>query len=482
MKFYSTWLLLNTVYFFGGVGQTYAVNPIFSLFTAQPGGQLQVGTPASLSPTYSRFLKGTGIALGVAAVGWVLYAKIFRSRQSAHASNGTSQKTQRWGAAKQDMAGMQQLPAHVAASQFVQSLTGIQKILSDRYQRMPWVDGVIPSFPEKGASFFTQKMIIKPGAHLYVLGDIHGDANALEDAFKQLQSDGVVDEHFSIVKPGDRFLFLGDYTDRGKNGVGVFNFLSAFLEKNPQQVVLLRGNHEDLEINSGYGFYDEMMSRFGQIPAGCDSLLNRTYNMLPAALFCGYQKSNGTTGYILFCHGNVEFGYNPAKLLNSEQAYVGESLRELTKKENFDALPETVRGSTYGDLWESAVDKNIRTSDLQFLWGRYNLPTSGTQLTTYGNSGVYYAKDFVNAVLQQWKDAVNTPCTFEAIVRGHDHIVGAVKSRGIYGDTQGGVPLYTVISTCPDGVVTRGTQTYKAAWLVVDVQDTPQFHTHVLPL
>lgn len=77
-------------------------------------------------------------------------------------------------------------------------------------------------------------MIIDPQniERLIVLGDIHGDFGA----FKK----GV-----SLRGPGDLLIFLGDYADRGPDGLEVIEGLNALLTRLPDQVIALKGNHED---------------------------------------------------------------------------------------------------------------------------------------------------------------------------------------------------------------------------------------------
>ena len=80
----------------------------------------------------------------------------------------------------------------------------------------------------------------------YVFGDIHG-------CFNELTS--LIDE----IRPNlgvDKLIFLGDYIDRGPNSYKVIRFLMDLQSKyGKDDIVLLRGNHEDMAIdyiNSGY--------------------------------------------------------------------------------------------------------------------------------------------------------------------------------------------------------------------------------------
>lgn len=80
-----------------------------------------------------------------------------------------------------------------------------------------------------------------------VVGDIHGNLNSLKLMVDEWEESGY-----------DNILFLGDYVDRGTQGVECLAVLFELKLADPYHVFLLRGNHEDANMNMYYGFYDEI--------------------------------------------------------------------------------------------------------------------------------------------------------------------------------------------------------------------------------
>jgi len=96
------------------------------------------------------------------------------------------------------------------------------------------------------------EMVINLDGPLYVVGDIHGNIFDLIRIFI-----------YAKPPPFSRFLFLGDYVDRGQYSVEVITLLFSLLIAFPGHITLLRGNHEFDSMNQNYGFHMEIMNQFG---------------------------------------------------------------------------------------------------------------------------------------------------------------------------------------------------------------------------
>jgi diadenosine tetraphosphatase ApaH/serine/threonine PP2A family protein phosphatase len=81
----------------------------------------------------------------------------------------------------------------------------------------------------------SELVVVEPNNYskMGIVGDFHGDYQALQALLKTFNLDS------------DLLIFLGDYADRGPDGIEVIRTIKAFRQLHPKNVVALMGNHED---------------------------------------------------------------------------------------------------------------------------------------------------------------------------------------------------------------------------------------------
>jgi hypothetical protein len=107
---------------------------------------------------------------------------------------------------------------------------------------------------------------------LVVVGDTHGTIEVLHSLFTQQGS----------PSSSARFVFNGDYVDRGSFSIEVYACLLALKIRDPDSVLMLRGNHESREVCSNYTFHGEVLQKYPAETASHDSV-PQVVERVPAA-------------------------------------------------------------------------------------------------------------------------------------------------------------------------------------------------------
>ncbi|CEF67323.1 Serine/threonine-protein phosphatase PP1-beta catalytic subunit [Strongyloides ratti] len=193
-----------------------------------------------------------------------------------------------------------------------------------------------------------------------VCGDIHGQLNDLLLIFKR----------FGV--PGDKtYLFLGDYIDRGNNSMEVINFLFLLKLHKPNNIHLLRGNHELQHINKVYGFYEEITERFTNIDVAEDiyTKYNEIFKYLPLAAL--------VSNKILCMHGGIS-----------------DKMQSLNDIKNIPRPLSTVDGIACDLLWADPDDE-----------------ITGTLFNNARGVSIKFGEDFLDKFCEKFK--------LDMVIRGH---------------------------------------------------------------
>ena len=120
------------------------------------------------------------------------------------------------------------------------------------------VETLIPDFMEKTLDDLINETILTLKENhksalmdiddnIVIVGDLHGN---ITDLIRILLANG--------LPPACRYLFLGDFVDRGPFSIQVISLILSLLVLYPHHVFLIRGNHEIREVNKVYGFKEEI--------------------------------------------------------------------------------------------------------------------------------------------------------------------------------------------------------------------------------
>lgn len=213
-----------------------------------------------------------------------------------------------------------------------------------------WVPPYDNSFPidTHTAHFLCDRMIdllrqgealvhLRPPAKIF--GSVHGQYG---DLIRFFQSFGYpVDFNQQIFDlEGFDYVFLGNYVDRGKFSLEVIFLLFCLKIQHPKQVHLLRGSHEDVKVNSEYGFAEECRLRLKEDPNSPNSIfrkVNQVFEYLPLA---------GVIAEKIFCvHSGIGESLNSLKEISS-----------IPLPFKIDYTPKTLRDKIVIDLlWSDPV-------------------------------------------------------------------------------------------------------------------------------
>lgn len=96
--------------------------------------------------------------------------------------------------------------------------------------------------------FKSESSLLRLNCNPIVVGDLHGNIDSLLYIFSQFE-----------YPPYSTYLFLGDYVDRGQNSIEVLLLLYSLKVLYPQNIYILRGNHETKQTTKIFGFRDECL-------------------------------------------------------------------------------------------------------------------------------------------------------------------------------------------------------------------------------
>ncbi|MFX0041797.1 MAG: metallophosphoesterase [Candidatus Hodarchaeota archaeon] len=199
--------------------------------------------------------------------------------------------------------------------------------------------------------------LLDKNEEVYVIGDIHGNLHSLLNILEIIKKN----------RP-KYIIFLGDIVDRGIRQLECLIIILALKILNPNRVFLLKGNHETLEMNQYYGFFQEFVQKFNDQKRFKDIL--EVYNVLP---FCAVINNK-----VLCLHGGIPEDKEILKKLkglkhqniNSAFKSVAEGLYQIIwndPKEGLNGFSESFRGPGIKFFGEDVFNNFLKSNNLKYL-------------------------------------------------------------------------------------------------------------------
>jgi predicted phosphodiesterase len=269
-------------------------------------------------------------------------------------------------------------------------------------------------------NLFLQARIISPLSKILVIGDLHGNANTLRHILQCFYTRKFINKDGKLA-PNTIVICTGDINDRGPRGPEIWRVLLGLKLRNPNNIFILRGNHETLELSFCSDFFRQMQE-CTQFDAELLTLfLKDLYSKLPSGLLIGIAPQprkdpyNSPYRFLFFCHGGIEPRINLKYFL---QKIVKD--HKNTALEHFEMDFSLDEQKPCGFLWTDF--RSNRTAEEPALVTRSE---RGPSIFLYNTHAIM---DFFDEHASAYPAH---PYILDSIIRGHQHIFGIGRLKKV---------------------------------------------------
>ena len=228
------------------------------------------------------------------------------------------------------------------------------------------------------------KIIEKGFDRIFVAGDLHGDF----ESYRKIKEIWGKEKNSLLI-------FLGDYADRGDKGYEIIEDLMEL--KNEENVILLKGNHEDYSEEGLPHFYpctliNEVRKKFGDWREYFSTKLKPFIESLNLAAVL--------KNYLLFVHGGISSKINSMEDLNNPTREIEIDVLWSDPYEGYEDLNPRGAGVLFGPEISERICKilNVKrivrshqpTKALEKPWEEH-----GGRVITTSSTRVYGGKPFL---------------------------------------------------------------------------------------
>ena len=256
--------------------------------------------------------------------------------------------------------------------------------------------------------FYAQKLFINRTTKLITISDLHADFDALKSIFNNMHNSESIDDNL-IIRDNSLLIGLGDYVDRKPMSLRTLTFLLIIALKNPGKVILLRGNHEDVNINLCYKINIEIASVFGaEFIEDSYELLVQLYELMPSVIYAAQSNPlDNINDFLIFSHALLDFKFDPRNFLDFNNS---ELMRDGGKR--FCIIEQNIFGC------EDLVD--IPFTGYGFVWHDIGLKNSSRVEIDSSSNRYSYKPDFIKSFCKKYSSETNL---ISGIVGGHEHFL-----------------------------------------------------------
>jgi hypothetical protein len=241
------------------------------------------------------------------------------------------------------------------------------------------------------------------------------------------------------LKSNIKIIFLGDYMDRGEDSIKVFTTTVLLSLKNPGQVLMLRGNHEDMASNlHTYNLYDEINEKKYKLPSNItlqniviNSIIDelaKAYEFLPVGAFIGYCGTSQTK-FNFHVHGCIDprIDYNEILEFNANELSQNGGIR-LWRLRAKNIMPLDKLSVFYADIISDPFNllvnfsSELRIQDIGsgFMW--HDVALNSQQAFTKSHRGELASPILDACFLRDFsKKFDSNNYKISVITRAHDH-------------------------------------------------------------
>lgn len=228
-----------------------------------------------------------------------------------------------------------------------------------------------------------ESCLLKINGPTIIVGDIHGDIKALKFCIHKFLIE---------ANEGKNILFLGDYVDRGKNSVECAALVLKLKTMFPNQVFILRGNHEIKRVKSKHARERYASPKYGFLKEVREKYNNKDHVFKKLNNAFDYLSIAAIVNNSLFCvHGGISPYLNDLNTLS-----------ELKKPISYESLSE--KGN-----------EEIESLVMDLLWSDPSEVSDFEENTKRGR-GKIFGSEQVNNFLSKFN--------LNHIVRGHQCVDG----------------------------------------------------------